>query len=545
MHIIMVGKPGVGKCSLLNTLAGSVLFRTDLNLIEEPNTHLYTCTSNDIKYSYTPALSSIPSCKSAALGISRALCRGGAFKLIFVTTLENNLVRSGDITTLQTVLQGIKPVLADHALSVNVSIIVNKCTPLSLYYFMDKCKRENILANFAKLIPSQEIHHITFLPSLKNSSAQYNILVPCSKELREFITKAPQIYFPISPNDQNNSNEKPEKKESIQKESLQKEQDDAADKLKNAHLDPQEQPGLVYRILGKWSYTSSISTSNTAPVHIIMAGNPGAGKSFLLNSLSGSILFPSGISLVDGKTKNFCTRTRNGCKFSDTPGLDDYNSRQRAAGEISKALRQGGTFKLIFVTTLEEGRVRPADVTTINLVLRAIESVAANHDVTGRFSVLVNKCSPRIMKMMEKKNNIERVRGVYSKSKRVEHLGFLPRREDAFDGDNVLVTCPEDLQQFIEKAPDINIPVKSDVKVCTDDFQNECESIQKMIVQVEEQLKELENEPGLTQQVLRQLIPSFIFGAGGTLLRGLGAAPVASSLIGRAVASAAQAFSKT
>lgn len=273
-------------------------------------------------------------------------------------------------------------------------------------------------------------------------------------------------------------------------------------------------------------------------MHLIMAGNPGVGKSFLLNSLSGAILFPSGVSLIDGKTTHFCTRTcSKGITYSDTPGLDDINSRERAANEISKALRQGGTFKLVFVAALEDGRVRPADVATIHVVLRAIEPVLSNHDMTAKFSVIVNKCGPRVMQLMDVLDNREVIRAMFSESKRVEHMGFLPRREDAFDQDDVLVECPDDLRTFIDDAPEISIPIKSNLNVRTDDFQEECDRFRKELEEIEERIKNLDNQPGFVRRVLVNLVPSFIFGAGGYVLRGLGAmrlVPAAGGLLSRA-----------
>lgn len=47
--------------------------------------------------------------------------------------------------------------------------------------------------------------------------------------------------------------------------------------------------------------------------------------------------------------------------------------------------------KLIFVCTLEGGKKRSSDLTTIRIVLEAIEKAGVG--TTNRNSVLVNKCS--------------------------------------------------------------------------------------------------------------------------------------------------------
>jgi hypothetical protein len=46
--------------------------------------------------------------------------------------------------------------------------------------------------------------------------------------------------------------------------------------------------------------------------------------------------------------------------------------KQQVVGELKKALQQGGLYRLVFVLTLEAGRVKDDDVTTIHTVLDAI-----------------------------------------------------------------------------------------------------------------------------------------------------------------------------
>ena len=95
---------------------------------------------------------------------------------------------------------------------------------------------------------------------------------------------------------------------------------------------------------------------------VILAGNPGSGKSTLLNSLAGKITFPSGVSIGEGLTTIVQTaRGTDGKLYGDTPGLDDVAIRAKAAGEMNKILRANNAIKLVFVVTLEAGRVKPAE----------------------------------------------------------------------------------------------------------------------------------------------------------------------------------------
>jgi len=128
----------------------------------------------------------------------------------------------------------------------------------------------------------------------------------------------------------------------------------------------------------------------------IMIGNPGVGKSTILNGLIGRTIFPSGISLGKGLT-TVCHREQdqNGNVYIDTPGLSDIKLRKQAAIEIKDALQSNGIFKIFFVITLEEGRIRPDDKTTMSLVLDAANILS------NQYSIIINKLQPEIIDLME------------------------------------------------------------------------------------------------------------------------------------------------
>lgn len=90
-------------------------------------------------------------------------------------------------------------------------------------------------------------------------------------------------------------------------------------------------------------------------------GNPGAGKSTILNALLGQVVFTSGPSIGHGLKKNAISSSANGIQFFDTPGLDDSRYRDDAAAEISRVLNGGENIILLFVVTLESGRIRPGE----------------------------------------------------------------------------------------------------------------------------------------------------------------------------------------
>ena len=134
---------------------------------------------------------------------------------------------------------------------------------------------------------------------------------------------------------------------------------------------------------------------------IIAVGNPGAGKSTTLNYLAGEVLFKSGDSFGGGLTSelNVGVSRDSNWIFYDTPGLADLGLRKAAGKAISKALREGGTYRIFFFISQDAGRPKNEDITTLNLVLEAAPEIGSN------YSIIVPKIKPRIADGLRKDAN--------------------------------------------------------------------------------------------------------------------------------------------
>lgn len=127
------------------------------------------------------------------------------------------------------------------------------------------------------------------------------------------------------------------------------------------------------------------------PPYVVFLGNPGAGKSTILNTLTETETFPSGPSIGGGLTKTCQLFPTPSCTLCDTPGLDDPASRTSAAATLSTLFSSATAVKLIFVITLEGTTVRAGDIATVHTIITALHD--ADTRVGSKFTICVNKCS--------------------------------------------------------------------------------------------------------------------------------------------------------
>lgn len=187
----------------------------------------------------------------------------------------------------------------------------------------------------------------------------------------------------------------------------------------------------------------------------LFIGNPGVGKSTLINCLAEKVLFKNGVSIGGGMTYQLEEKKHNGITFMDTPGLADIKLRKAAAQAITKALKKNGTYQIFFVVTLEAGRVRAQDLTTIRLVLENAT------DITS-YSLIVNKLTPRLYKELlgdEGKKLRQLVAELNFRGAQNVHppeILLLLRKDQLDDADNAFAEL-EGLKSFVENAPCVKV----------------------------------------------------------------------------------------
>ena len=221
---------------------------------------------------------------------------------------------------------------------------------------------------------------------------------------------------------------------------------------------------------------------------IIAIGNPGSGKSSILNAFAGQLLFQSGVSVGSGLTTQLESRASNGNTYIDTPGLaDDFN--RKAAGEaLSKVFLHGGRMKILFILTQQSGRIVLQDIATMKLILESVPEIGRN------YGVIVNKVPEQVVDQLKNLENIQKfVLGMFLGIRdefRHNYVLILPTKSKMECNDNVLMATWEihpSLEKFLEfMVPECDItPGKArNIKV------DEIEQLTRQIEEVEADMKQ-------------------------------------------------------
>ena len=237
----------------------------------------------------------------------------------------------------------------------------------------------------------------------------------------------------------------------------------------------------------------------------LFIGNPGVGKSTLVNCLAQKVLFKNGISIGSGMTYQMEKEEHDGIVYMDTPGLADIKLRKAAAEAITKALKQNGMYQIFFVVTLESGRVRPQDLATIKLVLENAK------DITY-YSLIVNKLTKALYnKLLE--NEGQKLKEIVTELNFGDENNAEPPsvllllREDDLDDAEDVFTKMEALNDFVTNAPCM-IVVPDHVQNMPGD-----DSFDKIVSLFEEQLSQLRQDNELmrakledTEEKYRQMV---------------------------------------
>eukprot|EP01132_Coremiostelium_polycephalum_P009707 gene9707-11921_t len=267
-------------------------------------------------------------------------------------------------------------------------------------------------------------------------------------------------------------------------------------------------------ILEEWEENKDSFTNFTQfKETTVFLGNSNAGQSTIFNVFPGRVQSESGISMGGGLTQ-FSVEflSKDGKRYIDTPSLADPLIRAHAAKNIEAALKKETNYKIVFVVTLPDGRMKKEDIETINSI---IESVSMKF----KYSIIFNKIGENVAKQMDLSNNLKL--GLSQLKRKPISTFVVPFIKELNGSKNKLVQDPvirKSIVQFVERM-EANLIMEKQVSPI--DFDEKVEQIQnhfsKLLeesnqkrIQAETQIKEEQNKRKIaearTEEALKQRV---------------------------------------
>ena len=195
---------------------------------------------------------------------------------------------------------------------------------------------------------------------------------------------------------------------------------------------------------------------------IVFLGNPGRGKSTLLNQVLGKHVFDAGYG-VKGVTTVASSVMFGNVTYTDTPGLNDAQKeqRERSAEEVKRVMDEGGAYRFFFVlNTTRAGRADKTDLTLVSNVANTLLQVIPKDKLS--YSIIFNQ--------IRKRDKKEELKECFTQAVQFPAHDFFwfEELDDFEDNDIIDNEQVKQLRDFIEKAPRVTLKPNSVPLITTD-----------------------------------------------------------------------------
>lgn len=194
--------------------------------------------------------------------------------------------------------------------------------------------------------------------------------------------------------------------------------------------------------------------------HYIFLGKSGVGKTTIVNALMKKVSSEKSSSVTNFFT-SYKDPENDNIYYHDTLGLEETQLGETAK-KIEIALKQSGTYKIFFVITLEGGRLRPADIGTIDMIIESIDLPKKS------YSVIINKLTKKDKNTLKKRMSTQQeatneniIKTELRKKNPDVYIGYIDNEialdDQLDDQDEESLTFSKETLAFFKLAPAFSI----------------------------------------------------------------------------------------
>jgi len=228
-------------------------------------------------------------------------------------------------------------------------------------------------------------------------------------------------------------------------------------------------------------------SGSSGKTRFLLVGNPGVGKSTLINTFLGNAKCKAGLSAGEGLTLEVQECDFDGKILMDTPGLADIKNQDHAAKEIESALKRGDKYHIFFVFSLINLRVAKQDIASMEMILDSINVE------DKKFNIIINNIREDEQEQLSDKKEFTKLLFTIENASKYKTKNVLLINHDPTLRKKLekIITLKDDIKEFFfNRSAFMSIPPSKVNKIEIDKFEKLAAEAKKRIDQLEKDAKE-------------------------------------------------------